>query len=172
MFLLVRRPEKGLLAGLYEFPATSNVSESLGHDAFIELASEQIGSLLEPSVLPLGHPGGSQAENQLGDYCIAHVRFAGDVQHVFSHIKKRYRVQWVRIGGGREPPPLKLSLSKVVSNQTAKKSTPASPQAMWIPIEDVAEVNIGTGVGKVWRLVKGLWERQRVPVSEDVILDQ
>lgn len=38
---------------------------------------------------------------------IVHVKPAGDVVHVFSHIRKTYRVQWVLLkGGGNEPPRL------------------------------------------------------------------
>ncbi len=38
---------------------------------------------------------------------IAGIRPGGDVIHIFSHIKKTYRVQWIVLeGGGKEPPSL------------------------------------------------------------------
>lgn len=38
---------------------------------------------------------------------ITDIKAAGEVVHVFSHIRKTYRVQWVVLeGGGNDPPPL------------------------------------------------------------------
>ncbi|KAI3602862.1 g-specific adenine dna glycosylase [Moniliophthora roreri] len=138
MFLLVRRPDKGLLAGLYEFPTTSNISLN-GEDNHIELASEQIKLLIASPISSLHPRGDSEPECHPDHYHIVHVRSAGEIQHVFSHIKKTYRVQWVLIGGGREPPRLKASFPNNSLDQKGQKSTGKSLQAIWIPIEGVAE---------------------------------
>lgn len=55
---------------------------------------------------------------------IVHVKPAGDVVHVFSHIRKTYRVQWVLLkGGGDEPPTLRQTSdsSKDRKTKTARK---------------------------------------------------
>ena len=47
---------------------------------------------------------------------------AGDVVHVFSHIKKTYRVQWVVLeGGGVHPPELRIE-----STKTSHKAKPGA----------------------------------------------
>lgn len=52
---------------------------------------------------------------------------AGDVLHVFSHIRKTYRVQWVVLEGGSsdEPPPLvrRPELGDGVGTAEAKPKT-------------------------------------------------
>jgi A/G-specific adenine glycosylase len=69
---------------------------------------------------------------------------AGDVLHVFSHIRKTYRVQWVVLeGGGADPPELaKRSSSKFASSATKKTRVTATTglpklESMWIPLDDV-----------------------------------
>nr|GAT42772.1 predicted protein [Mycena chlorophos] len=113
-FLLVRRPEKGLLAGLDEFPALENVSQSLS-------AAKQ--GKVAFKVLP----------NVLRDVKIKSVETIGDILHVFSHIKKTYRVQWVRLESTPEPP-----------QPVAVDGVPPS----WIALDDVGSKNIGTGIAK------------------------
>jgi A/G-specific adenine glycosylase len=85
--------------------------------------------------------------------CVMKIKPAGDVIHVFSHIRKTYRVQWVVLeGGGNEPPLLsprvqqanKLAgaghkaggqLGKAASDATGSPSVAAK----WIPIDHVTD---------------------------------
>ena len=69
---------------------------------------------------------------------------AGDVLHVFSHIRKTYRVQWVVLeGGGTGPPELarRSSSTLVASGRTKKtkvKDTGSSKlESMWVLLDDV-----------------------------------
>lgn len=69
---------------------------------------------------------------------------AGDVLHVFSHIRKTYRVQWVVLeGGGTSPPELaRRSSSTLVASghpkKTKVKDTGSSKlESMWVLLDDV-----------------------------------
>jgi len=69
---------------------------------------------------------------------------AGDVLHVFSHIRKTYRVQWVVLeGGGTSPPELaRRSSSTSVASGRPKKTRvkdTGSPKldSMWVLLGDV-----------------------------------
>ena len=90
-----------------------------------------------------------------GDLRIADIRAAGDVPHVFSHIKKTYRVQWVLLEGGEDTPPAlsptKAAVAPVVTSPRgkdaigkAKKNVKTSGKdlggsARWLPLDDVAD---------------------------------
>ncbi|KAH9897030.1 DNA glycosylase [Cubamyces lactineus] len=119
-FLLVRRPEGGLLAGLHEFPTAPNVPESSSSPstAHVELASSLLSALLvtPPSaqstaaVTSRGQAArrstSQSSAERPGSLRVAKVVPAGDVLHIFSHIRKTYRVQWVVLEGGTsETPP-------------------------------------------------------------------
>lgn len=68
---------------------------------------------------------------------------AGDVLHVFSHIRKTYRVQWVVLeGGGTCPPELARRSTPAVPRMPGSKRAKASDhspkrESMWIHIEEV-----------------------------------
>lgn len=87
---------------------------------------------------------------------IVHVKPAGDVVHVFSHIRKTYRVQWVLLkGGGDEPPMLRHRSDstegkiKAVQKGKARKRSEEGSQdsevrrvnaadvARWVPLDQV-----------------------------------
>ena len=63
---------------------------------------------------------------------------AGDVLHVFSHIRKTYRVQWVVLDGGSASPPELADRSALVSSPKKTKDA-GSPklESMWILLDDV-----------------------------------
>ena len=87
---------------------------------------------------------------------------AGDVIHIFSHIRKTYRIQWVVLEGGGAAPPCLASPTQAAppvggpSKRTnavgGKKAARArnapcttghqreTPvQAMWVPLDDVTD---------------------------------
>ena len=72
----------------------------------------------------------------------------GDVVHVFSHIRKTYRVQWVIVKGGSAPPKvLSHEMPREFEQRIGKKSTRGNRKAptqcsqngLWIPLNEVAE---------------------------------
>ncbi|KAG2074761.1 DNA glycosylase [Suillus decipiens] len=183
-FLLVRRPEGGLLAGLHEFPTLPNLS---GAQASTSNMAEIPYKLLQELLV---HPPSSHNDkgplklSSSNSSCnvskVIQITPAGDVVHVFSHIKKTYRVQWVLLEGD-EIPQLRPAISpeqgsKENSNCTKnlkgkqKRSEvsevdvytiPQTLSAQWVQITQVEDANIGTGVLKVWKLVEKLWTTTR-----------
>ena len=81
---------------------------------------------------------------------VAKVRPIGDVVHVFSHIRKTYRVSWAVLTGASGPPTLR-ALTEVQpalkKGTRAKKAAPVSastdggaispPGAAWVKLSDV-----------------------------------
>ncbi|KIL63513.1 hypothetical protein M378DRAFT_25009 [Amanita muscaria Koide BX008] len=158
-FLLVRRPESGLLAGLYEFPTTVNVSKSISRAALPKLAAEWVSKVIKPAIEPFECAKQDADDNNL---CLKDIIAVGDVDHVFSHIKKTYRVQWVILEGDQGPPELATELY-VVNQAFPDSDSNVTKGAMWCSLNEVSEANIGTGVMKIWNLVKEKWERSRTP---------
>ncbi|CDO75732.1 hypothetical protein BN946_scf184921.g8 [Trametes cinnabarina] len=189
-FLLVRRPEGGLLAGLHEFPTAANVPVTPSTSSHIEIAHSLLSALLvSPPPAQLSSAGKSddqtarrsapQRNTGLHDSLrVTKIVPAGEVLHIFSHIRKTYRVQWIVLegGSGDEPPALvqqpdltafgaampKTSKGKLSAKKRAKASndahgTPSAQATQWVRMEDVAGTNIGTGVMKIWRQVHALW---------------
>jgi A/G-specific adenine glycosylase len=83
---------------------------------------------------------------------ISQVIPAGDVLHVFSHVKKTYRTQWVVLeGGGSSPPallvpkvvppsdkpPVKGKRKAGVAAPEAKTKAPAGEDVKWVRIENI-----------------------------------
>ncbi|RPD65729.1 DNA glycosylase [Lentinus tigrinus ALCF2SS1-7] len=218
-FLLVRRPEGGLLAGLHEFPTAQNVPVTTSPTAQITIADTLLSALLacppptrssrsaapsdsssqasrrrpakpSPGTRDVPHAGGHGLQ-------VVKIVPAGDVLHVFSHIRKTYRVQWVLLEGGAdgsEPPSLverpdlafeELAAAKPktvkgkssrkdgsTSSEKARGTSPTSPPqgqtTQWVPLDAVADANIGTGVVKIWRQVRALWaDGEKDEVADD-----
>ncbi|KAH8835960.1 DNA glycosylase [Flagelloscypha sp. PMI_526] len=113
--LLVKRPEKGLLAGLFEFPALPNAT---GKEKMKDVPSKLLPSLIDfrPAMIKSAHE-------------------LGDVLHLFSHIRKVYRAQHVLLES-ETLPAVKIAGCK------------------WVKWDEVGKANIGTGIGKVWKLAQ------------------
>lgn len=79
-------------------------------------------------------------------YHIVNTKPVGDVIHVFSHIKKTYRVQWVLLEGCSEPPfptPLNDDKPTKTPSRRAKhprsESTQRSSGTAWFEMNEVPE---------------------------------
>ncbi|KAJ7770504.1 hypothetical protein B0H16DRAFT_1306809 [Mycena metata] len=150
-FLLVRRPEGGLLAGLDEFPTSPNVAASLSRAKQAEIPQKMLLTLLHPDVVLIDttgtlkpQPGSSKSLR------ITKVHPVGDVVHVFSHIKKTYRVQWVLLDGTLDLPRLNDSAQSGPSTakskgkkqvQKADGESEVIPYSRWVPLDEVATKN-------------------------------
>lgn len=160
--LLVRRPENGLLAGLYEFPTIEKAAAETPDEEHTE---KLISTYLKDGV-------NHQLSGDSADLPrIVSTRSKGDILHVFSHIRKTYRVTHVVLEGGATPPALSAPSqdrpsSKPKSGRKGKAgakgkadkeaSTPTpvdGPAVIWTDVAKVADANIGTGVGKIWSLI-------------------
>jgi A/G-specific adenine glycosylase len=67
---------------------------------------------------------------------------AGDVLHVFSHIRKTYRVQWVVLEGGDASPPELATRAASVGSGHPKETKPKVAgsqklESMWILLDEV-----------------------------------
>ncbi|KAF9228370.1 DNA glycosylase [Gyrodon lividus] len=181
-FMLVRRPEGGLLAGLHEFPTVPNISGASATAAKVaKIPNDLLTDLLVNPPSPF-HPKDwklqdscSSSDATDGATRVVDVKPAGDVVHGFSHIKKTYRVQWVVLeGGGDKPPelhnsPMSPTLPTSEKNRKLRKGKPNYSEgsqaedrsvamvARWVRLDEVEDANIGTGVMKVWKLVQTLW---------------
>ncbi|KAG2366735.1 DNA glycosylase [Suillus spraguei] len=178
-FLLVRRPEGGLLAGLHEFPTLPNLS---GATASASNMAEIPYKLLQELLVhpPYNNKGPlkklSSSNSSYNISKVVQVTPVGDVVHVFSHIKKTYRVQWVLLEGD-EIPQLRPTISPDQNGNCTKNlkgkqkvsevsevdlnTIPQTLSAQWVPLTQVEDANIGTGVLKVWKLVEKLWTTPR-----------
>ncbi|GJE93754.1 DNA glycosylase [Phanerochaete sordida] len=147
-FLLVRRSDTGLLAGLHEFPTQPAVSPDLALAEQHALPQKLLADILATPPRA-GPPPHADADTD-APLTIAQITPAGDVPHVFSHIRKTYRVQWVLLAGGGVHPP-------ALAPAQGPRAAGAPPRALWARLADVPDANIGTGVLKVWRQVCALW---------------
>ncbi|KAL0958163.1 hypothetical protein HGRIS_000327 [Hohenbuehelia grisea] len=174
-FLLVKRPAKGLLAGLLEFPTKENVTPKISSTACTSQAKACLATLLVDEIAPFTAKAPRKPIDD-NSYRISAVEPAGDVLHVFSHIRKTYKVQWVLIEGGMTPPAIRTDSSKPPpSAKERRRSTKVRtselrdedddsetaklgpPSAAWVQIDNIRHSNITTGVQKIWDSVEKLW---------------
>ncbi|KAH9983154.1 DNA glycosylase [Russula compacta] len=135
-FLLTRRPEGGLLAGLHEFPTSPEVPASISALEERETAMTLLSCLIKP---PLVDACSEAVDTVQSDVLrLVKIERAGDVLHVFSHIRKTYRVQWVVLeGGGASPPELAKRSASVSGPRKTKITDSPKPESMWIRLGDV-----------------------------------
>ncbi|KAG6916423.1 hypothetical protein DXG01_006827 [Tephrocybe rancida] len=133
--------DAGLLAGLYEFPTSSNVAKTTSHTAQAKIPQTLLGQLLTISVLPFDPRKKTDIPNE--GLMIKTIKPVGDVIHIFSHIKKTYRPQWVVIQGGESPPAVKDG-GVSDSIHGTEDGWPRPKDAMWVRLEDVSGVNIAS----------------------------
>jgi A/G-specific adenine glycosylase len=161
-------PLPGLLAGLYEFPSFVDVSRTSSHG---DLTAEIL------SKLQIDHSHLTKSTT----------KSVGDVQHIFSHIKKTYRTRWIVLESKSQPPPpfafdfAEKSPSKKNKSRNATLA-PVSDEKVntrWVSLKEVEDMksvyifywlpafsdpdllinfSMGTGVAKIWNLTKRMWE--------------
>ena len=135
----------GLLAGLHEFPTVERILSARSDDS-VHLHSLIMRYLKNGSQI-LESPKQSSAMPHL-----AKVHPVGDVVHVFSHIRKTYRVSWAVLAGPGGPPTLNAPGVQPASKKStrAKKlastsgnnpggavSPPANTACQWVKLSNV-----------------------------------
>lgn len=175
-FLMVRRPDtgnpmiwiltdkwtyhyyvaQGLLAGLYDFPSSTDVSGATLSGDQENLASESLAKILSVPVLPSLE--GLLNVKDSESVAISSIRPGGDVLHIFSHIRKIYRVQWVVLRGGDSPPAFHSPPVKGRPTARGKSETR--------PADVVTNVNGRSGLhtGAIWVPLDGVMETKWVYV--------
>ncbi|GAA5910346.1 hypothetical protein JCM5296_000564 [Sporobolomyces johnsonii] len=156
--LLIKRPEKGLLAGLFEFPAVdlpASPSPSSTPKSRARLLNALLPTLLdvpEPSIL--SSPSPDIDRNKL---TVLSRTPLPPVTHVYSHMIRTYHAERVVLTSPSLP-------SFVAAPSAANKSSKSSKskddevtlvqslpgRGKWVDAEQVKGENIGGAVGKVW----------------------
>jgi len=129
-FLLVRRPETGillcvefnycshflpgLLAGLYDFATSENTSKRLTTESIKPLSLKYLGEIFGCVFQEDATVNSDETSQKIR---LTRVSVIGDVSHVFSHVRKTYRVVWILMTGGGKPPMLR----KVKTSRSSKK---------------------------------------------------
>ncbi|WVR07224.1 A/G-specific adenine glycosylase [Kwoniella sp. DSM 27419] len=127
-WLWIKRPEKGLLAGLYE-PPTTPVPSSSSPQECLDISLAAVTDYADLSTIPAG---------------ARQHRYVSSIPHIFSHINMTYHIHHIILDdpSSTHPPAL----------------LPDTPrQAVWLDEAGVEHANIGTGVKKVWAEVYGAW---------------
>lgn len=137
-FLLVRRPEGGLLGGLWEFPSVVMPRVDADEDEKAAAARAFVDALRVPGL--------RRALRDAGD---AH-RYAGEVTHVFSHVKQNTAVWHARAvvetpGAGEE----------TLAAFAGESGEGGGREWRWVSADDVAGAGLSSGPVKVHALVTG-----------------
>jgi A/G-specific adenine glycosylase len=127
-YLIQKRPEKGLLANLWELPSVS-IAEANAHSATFTAKSEKNLAILHASVIL----GSNLSDKVLP---LKHVRALGAVPWLFSHIRLTMHLHLFTLDEGHDD------------------LLPADPQSRWETAEKIDEESMGTGMRKCWALVK------------------
>lgn len=170
LFLLVRRPETGLLAGLYDFPSSPNACKNSTPEtiklATLKLLGTMFGRVMREPVTSLSPDKGQRRSTREAE--VIDMSIIGDVAHVFSHVRKTYRVVWILVTGGDRPPEFRINgagklpgklvhrSTKQVKNEDQMESD-LRTEGTWTSVDQVANATIGTGTMKVWNLAKAFW---------------
>ncbi|KAK4050309.1 hypothetical protein OIV83_003630 [Microbotryomycetes sp. JL201] len=144
--LLVKRPEKGLLAGLYEFPAVDIQSSdelSTAKERY-RLLGKLLSTLLAAKIkLEPGFNSNSSSDNddiRSNNLAIGSIQELDPVKQIYSHQIRTYFATRVVIESNELP-----------NLASAKNGTEYGVgRCKWVDEKDVASANTGGAVGKIW----------------------
>ncbi|KAF9276872.1 hypothetical protein BGZ68_009694 [Mortierella alpina] len=148
-YLLVRRPDKGLLAGMWEFP-TVEQDQLRAHNAKLAPSSPLLDSGLS-TYKQRSSSSRKYLTETLGQSWIdknqdVQLRDLGSVQHLFSHIRKVYHVEWVLVSDYAD-------VESCTPGKTGTK-TDGGPELVWLTAEELASAAIPTGINKTYQLLQ------------------
>ncbi|BGP16879.1 hypothetical protein JCM10213_007326 [Rhodosporidiobolus nylandii] len=167
--LLVKRPEKGLLAGLFEFPAvdlppSASISTPKSRDSYLDallttlLSDPSLTSALSASSLS---PSSSASSASLsGGLTVLSRAALPPVTHTYSHMVRTYHAIRVVLSSPSLPTLHTASSGKGKGKDADGLVHSLPGRGRWVDAAGVKGENIGGAVGKVWderqRAVKGL----------------
>ncbi|KAF9925991.1 hypothetical protein FBU30_004314 [Linnemannia zychae] len=140
-FLLVKRPEKGLLAGMWEFPTVEQDQLKAHHKISDHSDYKQRSESSHKYLIDtLGMDWINTCVNiQRQDL--------GSVQHLFSHIRKTYHAEWILIQD-------ELGDQELETNKSLKSKQKSVPETEWLSTEELATAAIPTGINKTFQLLQ------------------
>lgn len=115
----------GLLGGLHEFPTLSNIDAAMSPSEIKNVPARLLATLLKAPPLSLAEADIVAPSDPFDPVTskIVQITPAGDVVHVFSHIRKTYRVQWVILEGGKSTPPELEKCLRTPEEKSSKKNS-------------------------------------------------
>ena len=141
-FLLVRRPEGGLLGGLWEFPSAIETTEpSDGEDFYAKCAA------VVDACTAGGTAGGSS-----GTVRVSRVSPLGEVTHTFSHVRHTYVAQH--------------EVWEVASDGDEKRSgggTGGAREWRWVTATELETLGLSSGVRKIYELLTKREKAKKAP---------
>ncbi|GAA5924029.1 hypothetical protein JCM3775_005577 [Rhodotorula graminis] len=161
--LLVKRPEKGLLAGLNEFPAIDLAPDSPlpSPKARTKLLNSLLATLLDlpPSTLSpsTDSPPSSPSTTSTSTPRILSRTALPPVTQIYSHLVRTHHAERLVLCSS-SPPALRPALSAKEAARAAKKAgadddalvQSLAGRAKWVDAAEVPTANIGGAVAKVW----------------------
>lgn len=129
-------PFQGLLAGLYEFPSCEaiDINNDDNETDLLERSRLILENLFGDSISINKNPKKKQASTNgvMDNLRVTDMRCVGEHVHVFSHIRKTYRILSVVLQGGPSPP----TFFKDQKNNTGVESI--GMRAKWVLEKGVA----------------------------------
>ena len=139
-FLLVKRPEGGLLSGLWEFPSVVMEDTDADEDALRAAADRLLAETLRfPAAAASSSPKTKTKTKPLGE-----------IVHVFSHVRQTMKVELVSV----ELSPTDDGFFGNINARSGDVSS-ATPEWKWVAEDDMADAGLTSGVRKVYDLVVG-----------------
>ncbi|KAF9188044.1 hypothetical protein BGZ50_001560 [Haplosporangium sp. Z 11] len=138
-FLLVKRPDKGLLAGMWEFPTVEQDQLQADHKQTTPSTYEQ------RSISSRTYMTETLGLDWINDCKDIQSLDLGSAQHLFSHIRKVYHAEWVLIKDASEG---------VEKEDKKSKSIPGRPEIEWLTAEELATAAIPTGINKTFQMLQ------------------
>ncbi|GAA5826449.1 hypothetical protein JCM11251_002375 [Rhodosporidiobolus azoricus] len=168
--LLFKRPEKGLLAGLFEFPAVDlPPSTSSTLKTRTKAINALLPTLLDAPGLRSGLSSSATSSSGEGGVRVLERTILPPVEHIYSHMKRTYFAERIVLSSSSLPTLHKASSSSALTPKKGSKTKDASAEEVvhslpgrgkWVDASAVEGENTGGAVGKVWeerqRSVKGL----------------
>ncbi|GAA5890719.1 hypothetical protein JCM8208_004972 [Rhodotorula glutinis] len=160
--LLVKRPEKGLLAGLNEFPAIDLAPDAPvpSSKARTKLLNSLVATLLDlpPSALSPPTASPSSPASATSSLRVLSRTPLPPVTQIYSHLTRTYHAERLVLCSP-SPPALRPALSAKEAARAAKEADDddalalvqsLAGRAKWVDALEVPTANIGGAVGKVW----------------------